>query len=63
MEKKLIQIGIDIENSFYQTLKELTRKNTSINEDSINNFIESLKIDENIKSELRKITPTNYTGI
>jgi len=47
----------------YETLKELTRKNTSINEDSINNFIESLKIDENIKSELRKITPTNYTGI
>ncbi len=47
----------------YETLKELTRKNTSINEESINNFIESLKIDENIKSELRKITPTNYTGI
>ena len=47
----------------YETLKELTRKNTSINRDTIHQFIDTLNISSEIKNELKKITPSNYTGI
>ena len=47
----------------YETLKELTRKNTKITKESIFVFIESLKVSDDIKNELRNITPFNYTGI
>ncbi len=47
----------------YEALKALTRTNDRINQSSILNFIESLDISEEIKSELRVITPFNYTGI
>jgi len=47
----------------YETLKELTRKNSKITKESILVFIESLKVSEDIKTELRNITPFNYTGI
>jgi len=47
----------------YETLKDLTRKNEKINADSIRDFIENLNVDENIKEELKNITPFNYTGI
>lgn len=47
----------------YEALKELTRTNSAINREAIQQFIESLEIDENLKSELKTITPFNYTGI
>ena len=47
----------------YEKLKELTRKNEKITEQSIQNFIDSLDVEDNIKAELKKITPFNYTGI
>ena len=47
----------------YETLKKLTRSNTKITSDTINDFIDNLEIDEVIKDELRKINPSNYTGI
>jgi adenylosuccinate lyase len=47
----------------YEALKELTRGNTKIDKKTIHHFIESLNIDNNIKKELKKITPQNYTGI
>jgi adenylosuccinate lyase len=47
----------------YEKLKDLTRSNDVISETSIKNFIESLDVEEDIKAELRKITPYNYTGI
>jgi len=47
----------------YEALKELTRTNSSINGESIANFIDTLNIPETIKSELKEITPSNYTGI
>ncbi len=47
----------------YEALKELTRTNHTINRESIAEFVNNLDIDENIKSELRKINPENYTGI
>ena len=47
----------------YEALKELTRTNTIINAKSISRFIESLDVNEEIKAELKNITPSNYTGI
>ena len=47
----------------YETLKELTRKNTSINQDTIHQFIDTLNISSEIKNELKKISPSNYTGL
>ncbi|MES1218413.1 MAG: adenylosuccinate lyase [Bacteroidota bacterium] len=47
----------------YEALKDLTRGNRQIDKKAIHNFIDSLKISEGIKKELKKITPQNYTGI
>lgn len=47
----------------YEALKALTRTNQAITESSIQEFIEQLNVSEEIKKELRKITPHNYTGI
>ncbi|UTW60734.1 adenylosuccinate lyase [bacterium SCSIO 12741] len=47
----------------YEALKALTRKNETINGEAIAAFIETLDVNEEIKAELRKITPSNYTGI
>lgn len=47
----------------YEALKELTRTNEAINEESIKRFIETLNVSEEVKAELRTITPQNFTGI
>ncbi|MBO9675258.1 MAG: adenylosuccinate lyase [Sphingobacteriaceae bacterium] len=47
----------------YEALKELTRTNSKINAASIAEFIEGLAVAEEIKAQLRTITPFNYTGI
>lgn len=47
----------------YEALKGLTRTNEKINQQSIANFIDSLDVSEEIKNELKVITPSNYTGI
>ncbi|MDH7444080.1 adenylosuccinate lyase [Aquimarina sp. 2201CG14-23] len=47
----------------YEALKGLTRTNAAINQNSIADFIETLEVSEDIKSELKAITPSNYTGI
>ena len=47
----------------YEELKKLTRNNGKIDKNVFVKFIESLDIDKNIKNELKKITPNNYTGI
>ena len=47
----------------YEALKELTRTNEGINANSIASFIESLDVSEEIKAELRLITPASFTGI
>ncbi len=47
----------------YEALKELTRKNEKITSESIQIFIEGLSVSEDIKQELKAITPFNYTGI
>ena len=47
----------------YEALKELTRSNTKVDQKEIQKFIEELNIDEKVKSNLKLITPFNYTGI
>ena len=47
----------------YEALKGLTRTNEKITQQSISNFIDTLETTEEIKSELKQITPSNYTGI
>jgi len=47
----------------YEALKELTRKNEKIDKNSIHNFIDELNVSDEVKRELKKITPQNYTGI
>lgn len=47
----------------YEALKGLTRTNEGITQESISNFIETLNVTEEIKIELKSITPENYTGI
>ena len=47
----------------YEALKGLTRTNEKINQKSIANFIDTLEVSDDIKTELKAITPSNYTGI
>jgi adenylosuccinate lyase len=47
----------------YEALLSLTRTNQKITRESINQFIESLDLTEDLKMELKAITPFNYTGI
>jgi adenylosuccinate lyase len=47
----------------YEALKDLTRTNSKITEQSISEFIDGLPISHLLKKELHSITPFNYTGI
>ena len=47
----------------YEALKGLTRKNQKISQETINEFIDSLEIEEVLKNQLKAITPANYVGI
>ena len=47
----------------YEALKDLTRGNNTIDKKTIQQFIDSLKISDELKKELKKISPHNYTGL
>lgn len=47
----------------YETLKALTRTNSKVDAESIASFIDTLKVSDAVKEELKAITPHNYTGI
>jgi len=47
----------------YEALKALTRTNEQITGESILQFIDSLQVSEEVKKELKAITPYSYTGI
>lgn len=47
----------------YEALKGLTRKNEAITKETVHNFVDGLNISSELKEELKKITPQNYTGI
>lgn len=47
----------------YETLKALTRTNSRVTQESIAEFIDTLEVSAELKAQLKKITPENYTGI
>jgi adenylosuccinate lyase len=47
----------------YEALKDLTRDNNKIDKQAIHLFIDKLEIDNQLKKELKKISPHSYTGI
>ncbi len=47
----------------FEALKELTRVNRKIDRELIHEFIDKLSVNEEIKNELKRITPHNYTGV
>lgn len=47
----------------YETLKGLTRNNDKVDEGTFKNFIDTLEVSDEIKEELKVITPFNYTGV
>lgn len=47
----------------YEALKGLTRKNEKVTKDTVHKFIETLEVSEEIKMELKAISPQNYTGV
>ncbi|MDE6404012.1 MAG: adenylosuccinate lyase, partial [Muribaculaceae bacterium] len=46
----------------YETLKQLTRVNTTVTAESIAAFIDTLNVSDAVKAELRTLTPHTYTG-
>ncbi|MGJ1195889.1 adenylosuccinate lyase [Sphingobacterium spiritivorum] len=47
----------------YEALKDLTRTNTHVTQDTIAVFVENLNVSEAVKAELKAISPANYTGV
>lgn len=46
----------------YETLKALTRKNEAVTAESIAEFIDTLNVSDEVKVELKTISPHSYTG-
>jgi adenylosuccinate lyase len=46
----------------YETLKELTRVNSTVTPESIATFVDSLNVSDAVKAELHKLSPSTYTG-
>jgi adenylosuccinate lyase len=47
----------------YEALKALTRGKSEISKNDIHSFIDSLEVNAAVKSELKAISPSNYTGV
>jgi adenylosuccinate lyase len=47
----------------YEALKALTRTGKAVTKETMAGFIDSLNVSDAIKTELKRITPKNYTGI
>lgn len=47
----------------YEALKNLTRTNRPINQASLHEFIDELNISNEVKDEMKAISPHNYTGV
>jgi len=52
----------DIEEP-YEKLKALTRGNDGIDQQALEVFIETLEVPEEVKTELKKLSPANYIGL
>ncbi len=46
----------------YETLKELTRVNSTVTAESIASFIDTLNVSDAVKEELKRLSPHSYTG-
>jgi adenylosuccinate lyase len=47
----------------YEALKSLTRTNKHLNKNDLHTFIDSLQVSEEVKNELKALSPFSYTGI
>ncbi|MFV0290155.1 MAG: adenylosuccinate lyase [Mangrovibacterium sp.] len=47
----------------YEALRDLTRVNKKIDQQVVHEFIDTLSVTNELKAELKKITPSNYTGV
>lgn len=47
----------------YEALKGLTRKNEAVTKETVHAFIETLNVSDELKNELKQVTPHNYTGV
>lgn len=47
----------------YETLKQLTRKNTKMDKETIHKFIDTLDVTNEVKEKMKAISPHNYIGI
>lgn len=47
----------------YEALKGLTRKNERVTKQSVHAFIEELPVSDQLKAELKLISPENYVGV
>src|SRR5690606_2356685 len=47
----------------YETLNDVTRTNTQVTQETIATFVDGLNVSEEIKDEIKAISPSNYTGI
>ncbi len=47
----------------YEALKDLTRTNSHVTQETIAAFVEGLNVSEEVKAEIKNITPWSYTGV
>lgn len=47
----------------YEALKDLTRTNSHVTQDTIAEFVENLQVSDEVKAEIKAISPSNYTGV
>lgn len=47
----------------YELLKEFTRGKEKLTKESLHEFIQHLNVSDEVKEELKKMTPSNYTGV
>lgn len=47
----------------YETLKQLTRTNAKVTEESIESFIDTLDVTDEVRAQLKALSPSTYTGI
>lgn len=47
----------------YEALKDLTRTNSHVTQETIATFVEGLNVSEEVKAEIKNVTPWNYTGV
>jgi adenylosuccinate lyase len=47
----------------YEALKDLTRTNSHVTQETIAVFVDNLAVSDAVKAEIKAITPWNYTGV